>query len=81
MNGDVPSTFGCLVDSCLGCSPCRQFEEQYCANGSVPTYGGETKYGRAGPDGKPTHGGYSDGMVINERFAYRVGRLEASSRC
>lgn len=37
-----------------------------------PYYGGVTKYGRAGPDGQPTHGGYSDAMVVNERFAFKV---------
>ena len=34
--------------------------------------GGVTKYGRAGPNGQPTHGGYSDAMVVNERFAFKV---------
>jgi hypothetical protein len=41
--------------------------------GMVLTYGGTTKYGRAGPDGAPTHGGYSDAMVVNERFAFKAG--------
>jgi D-arabinose 1-dehydrogenase-like Zn-dependent alcohol dehydrogenase len=22
-----------MVDACLGCEPCRRFDEQYCANG------------------------------------------------
>lgn len=63
---------GCLVDSCFGCRPCRSFEEQYCVNGNVPTYGGETKYGRAGPDHRRTHGGYSDRFVVNQRFAFKL---------
>ncbi len=36
------------------------------------TYGGVTKYGRAGPDGVPTAGGYSDKMVVNEHFGIKV---------
>ena len=42
-----------MVDSCKSCSACKKDEEQYCATGSVFTYGGVTKYGRAGPDGIP----------------------------
>lgn len=63
---------GCMVDACQTCANCNKFEEQYCATGSVFTYGGMTKYGRAGPDGKPTHGGYSDKMVVNERYAIKI---------
>lgn len=63
---------GCMVDSCAKCNSCEKAEEQYCVNGSVFTYGGMTKYGNAGPDGQPTHGGYSDKMVVHERFAIKV---------
>ena len=63
---------GCMVDSCFGCRSCRAFEEQYCLNGAVQTYGGETKYGRAGPDGAFTHGGYSDALVVNQRFCFKL---------
>jgi uncharacterized zinc-type alcohol dehydrogenase-like protein len=61
-----------MVDACQSCKSCNKFEEQYCATGSVFTYGGQTKYGRAGPDGLPTVGGYSDKMVVNERYAIKV---------
>jgi len=37
--------------------------------GSTFTYGGVTAHGHAGPNGKPTVGGYSDKMVVHERFA------------
>ena len=37
---------GCLVDSCLGCEPCRRCEEQYCANGNVFTYGAGNVWSR-----------------------------------
>jgi alcohol dehydrogenase (NADP+) len=63
---------GCMVDSCKSCKFCAQDEEQYCATGSTFTYGGVTQYGRAGPNGKPTIGGYSNKMVVNENFAIKV---------
>jgi hypothetical protein len=61
-----------MVDACMTCSKCKCKEEQYCATGSVFTYGGKTKYGRAGPDGVATAGGYSDKMVVNEHFGIKV---------
>lgn len=30
---------GCMVDACQSCKSCNRFEEQYCATGSVFTYG------------------------------------------
>ena len=60
------------VDSCMSCDFCKSKEEQYCATGSIFTYGGVTKYGRAGPDGVPTAGGYSDKMTVNEHFGIKV---------
>lgn len=63
---------GCMVDSCQTCKWCKADEEQYCATGSTFTYGGVTSYGRAGPNGNPTIGGYSTKMVVNEKFAVKV---------
>eukprot|EP00227_Mantoniella_beaufortii_P015055 CAMPEP_0197592856 /NCGR_PEP_ID=MMETSP1326-20131121/16142_1 /TAXON_ID=1155430 /ORGANISM="Genus nov. species nov., Strain RCC2288" /LENGTH=360 /DNA_ID=CAMNT_0043158661 /DNA_START=48 /DNA_END=1130 /DNA_ORIENTATION=+ len=63
---------GCMVDACHACKNCNKFEEQYCATGSTFTYGGMSTYGRAGPNGKPTVGGYSDVMVVHERYAIKV---------
>ena len=71
---------GCMVDSCFGCRSCRAYEEQYCLNGAVWTYGGETKYGRAGPDGKRTRGGYSDAFVANQRFCFKLPPESAKTR-
>ncbi|MEJ0083998.1 MAG: hypothetical protein WDM78_24340 [Puia sp.] len=31
---------GCLVDSCRICENCKEGLEQYCLNGSSPTYNG-----------------------------------------
>lgn len=58
---------GCLVDSCRHCSPCEHGLEQYCQNGSTGTYGGIDRY-----DGSRTQGGYSEKVVVSERFVLRV---------
>lgn len=62
---------GCMVDSCLTCAACKRGEEQKCSK-QVATYNGKDFSGRAatGP-GAPQHtlGGYSDKMVVHERFA------------
>ncbi len=58
---------GCLVDSCRTCASCKDGLEQYCENGFVGTYGGVEKQ-----SGKPTQGGYSDGIVVEERFVVRI---------
>ncbi|MEU0561379.1 NAD(P)-dependent alcohol dehydrogenase [Dactylosporangium sp. NPDC006015] len=57
---------GCLVDSCGECSSCERGEEQYCLNGSTPTYNG------VGRDGRPTQGGYAQSVVVTERFVCRI---------
>jgi uncharacterized zinc-type alcohol dehydrogenase-like protein len=57
---------GCLVDSCRRCGPCLAGEEQYCENGAVGTYAS------TGRDGKPTDGGYSTHIVVDENFVVRI---------
>lgn len=64
--GDLAAV-GCLVDSCQTCSSCKQDLEQYCLNGWVGTYGGHDKYLDA-----PTHGGYSESIVVTEGFVLKV---------
>ncbi|MDR3110620.1 MAG: NAD(P)-dependent alcohol dehydrogenase [Planctomycetaceae bacterium] len=56
---------GCLVDSCGECEQCRRGEEQYCAK-LVPTYAGVDK------TGQKTYGGFSDCVVVTERFAMKI---------
>lgn len=57
---------GCMVDSCFGCDPCTDGEEQYCPH-CVYTYG------HVDPkDGRVTYGGYSEKMVVTERFVLKV---------
>lgn len=58
---------GCLVDSCRTCASCNDGLEQYCENGFTGTYGGVEKQ-----TGKPTQGGYSDSIVVDERFVVRI---------
>ncbi len=58
---------GCLVDSCRECSSCTQGLEQYCVNGNVFTYNGVDLH-----DGRITYGGYSERMLVSERFVVRV---------
>jgi len=67
---------GCLVDSCRECSVCEAGLESYCRTGKVLTYNG------VGRDGNVTLGGYSERVVVDERFAVRVPesmRLEATA--
>lgn len=58
---------GCMVDSCRSCSACEDGLEQYCRNGMVVTYNGRDRH-----DGSLTFGGYSDSIVVSERFVVRV---------
>lgn len=61
---------GCLVDSCRSCAACNEGLEQYCDNGFTGTYNGADKIG--GTSHKTTMGGYSDKIVVEERFVVRV---------
>jgi len=58
---------GCMVDSCRHCTPCEHGEEQYCKEGSTFTYGGRDRH-----DGQPTQGGYSERIVVSDRFVLKV---------
>lgn len=57
---------GCLVDSCHHCESCDSGEEQYC-DGAVYTYGGVDKH-----DHTITQGGYSEKIVVSDRFVLRI---------
>ena len=58
---------GCLVGSCRHCPSCDEGLEQYCENGFVATYNSATQ----DPPGH-TLGGYSQRIVVDERFVLRV---------
>lgn len=66
---------GCLVDSCRECSACDDGLEQYCEAGFTATYNGEDRH-----DGSVTHGGYSEAIVVSERFVLRMPeKLDAAA--
>ncbi|WP_375492105.1 NAD(P)-dependent alcohol dehydrogenase [uncultured Jatrophihabitans sp.] len=57
---------GCMVSSCGHCEQCTNGEEQFCTDGGmVGTYGGEL-------DGKPTDGGYSAEIVVDENYVLHI---------
>jgi len=64
--GDLAAV-GCMVDSDGTCPNCREGLEQYCPNLTL-TYNFPDKH-HAGP---VTYGGYSDSVVVDQRFVLRV---------
>jgi len=58
---------GCMVDSCRDCAACKRDLENYCENGSILTYNGVDRF-----DDTPTYGGYSERIVVSERFVLRI---------
>ena len=63
---------GCLVGSCQHCASCAEGLEQYCTNGFVGTYNGPT----ADAPGH-TLGGYSQRMVVDEKFVLHIRHPQA----
>lgn len=57
---------GCLVNSCQNCRSCKEGLEQYCENGFVGTYNSTDK------DGSLTYGGYSNNIVVNDKFVLKI---------
>jgi alcohol dehydrogenase (NADP+) len=62
---------GCMVDSCQHCASCGEGLEQFCENGFTGTYNGKT------PDA-PGHtlGGYSQQIVVSDRFVLKIRHPE-----
>ncbi|MDQ3160049.1 MAG: NAD(P)-dependent alcohol dehydrogenase [Pseudomonadota bacterium] len=58
---------GCLVGSCQSCASCEEGLEQYCTKGFVGTYNGAT----ADAPGH-TLGGYSQQIVVDEKFVLKI---------
>jgi uncharacterized zinc-type alcohol dehydrogenase-like protein len=56
---------GCLVDSCRECASCRAGQEQHCGR-DIKTYNS------VGRDGRPTAGGYSQRIAVDEAFVLRI---------
>ncbi|HZU08294.1 MAG TPA: alcohol dehydrogenase catalytic domain-containing protein, partial [Pseudacidobacterium sp.] len=63
--GDLAAV-GCMVDSDGTCPECEAGLEQFCPNMTL-TYNSRDKH-----LGGVTYGGYSDSIVVNERFVLRV---------
>ena len=63
--GDIAAV-GCLVDSDGTCEHCRAGFEQFCPNGTY-TYNSPDKH-----LGGVTFGGYSESIVVDERFVLRM---------
>lgn len=57
---------GVMVDSCRVCEACRAGLQQYCSGKRVMTYNG------VGHDGLPTHGGYSQLIVVDEAYVVSI---------
>jgi len=57
---------GCFVDSCRECENCKAGEEQYCLKGETGTYNA------VGKDGRPTDGGYSEKIVVDENYVMGI---------
>ncbi len=64
-SGDLAAV-GCLVDSDGTCPHCKAGLENYCPN-QILTFNSPDKH-----LGGVTYGGYSDSIVVDERFALRV---------
>src|SRR5579859_3559952 len=63
--GDIAAV-GCLVDSDRTCAECKAGLEQFCPNATY-TYNAPDKH-----SGGMTYGGYSESVVVDERFVLRV---------
>ncbi len=57
---------GCFVDTCRECDNCKAGDDHNCERGITGTYNAVDKYG------KPTAGGYSEQIVIDENYALRI---------
>lgn len=58
---------GCMVDSCQKCQQCKQGYEQYCAEFFTGTYNSVDRQDRT-----PTYGGYSQQIVVTEKFVLKI---------
>ena len=64
--GDLAG-IGCFVDSCRTCPSCKEGLEQYCEVHNVGTYNSVELDGKT-----PTYGGYSNQIVVDEKYILKV---------
>ncbi len=58
---------GCFVDACRACDMCKRGHEQYCTDHCAFTYNSLERDRKT-----PTHGGYSEKIVVNENFVLSI---------
>lgn len=58
---------GCMVDSCRHCPACDKGLEQYCEELPTFTYNGVDRHDRT-----PTFGGYSEKIVVSDKFVLKI---------
>jgi len=58
---------GCMVDSCRHCPACEKGLEQYCEELPTFTYNGVDRHDRT-----PTFGGYSEKIVVSDKFVLKI---------
>jgi alcohol dehydrogenase (NADP+) len=58
---------GCMVDSCRKCENCNEGLEQYCVEGATWTYNAKERGSE-----QLTFGGYSERIVVEERFVVSI---------
>jgi alcohol dehydrogenase (NADP+) len=63
---------GCMVDSCQKCKPCGDGLEQYCDEGMTGTYNSKDRT----PARANTLGGYSDAIVVSDKFVLQISHDE-----
>ncbi|XP_068656665.1 probable cinnamyl alcohol dehydrogenase 1 [Aristolochia californica] len=56
---------GCLVGCCRACGPCKSNIEQYC-NKKI------WSYNDVYTDGKPTQGGFTSNMIVDQSFVVKI---------
>ncbi|KGI76943.1 NAD(P)-dependent alcohol dehydrogenase [Oleiagrimonas soli] len=69
--GDVVGV-GCFVDSCRHCEACLEGEEQFCSEGMSVTYNGYERTDGKLDKSRPTWGGYSTRITVDENYVLRV---------
>jgi len=57
---------GCMVNSCGDCTCCHDHLEQFCYQGATFTYNS------IDTDGNTTKGGYSDNILVHEKFVLKI---------
>ena len=57
---------GVMVDSCRACVECKMGMEPYCTTQTVWTYNSLDQ------EGAPTYGGYSEKIIVDENYVYRI---------